>query len=95
MDTMIMGGVDSLVAVWPLALVAIVMASLLGSAYVRAGQGAGAGTTTRSESGPTQTCRSAGHHYLKGATGWSCSHCGDEIRHAARVSQPAREAAPV
>ena len=95
MNTMIMGGVDSLVAAWPLALVAIVMASLLGGAFARAGQEAGTKATTRSDSGATLTCRSSGHRYLKGATGWSCSHCGDAIGHAAPSSHPAREVAPV
>ena len=94
MDTMIMGGVDSLVAAWPLALVAVVMASLLGGAFARAGQEGDAKATRRSQSGATLTCHSSGHRYLKGATGWSCSHCGDAIRQAAPAPQPAREVAP-
>ena len=93
MNTMIMGGVDSIVAAWPLALVAIVMAALLGGAFARAGQEAGTKTATRSDSGATLTCRSSGHRYLKGATGWRCSHCGDTIGHAAPASQAAREVA--
>lgn len=77
----------SLLAAWPLVLLALVVAALVGPAFVRAGRPsrsrAGLGSA---ESGASRTCRTAGHHYLKDATGWCCSHCGDEIRQPGRES---------
>ncbi|GAA2740351.1 hypothetical protein GCM10009868_02210 [Terrabacter aerolatus] len=71
----------SLLAAWPLVLLALTLAAIVGPAFVRAGRPrrrrAGLGATG-SDTG--RTCRTAGHHYLKDATGWCCSHCGDEIR---------------
>lgn len=75
----------SLVAAWPLVILALVIGSLVGTAFVRAGRPAT--TVTRADAGLSRTCRSAGHHYLKDATGWCCSHCGDEIRHPASAGQ--------
>ena len=96
MNSVILDGASSLLAAWPLAIVALVIAWLVGAAFVRAGRPAGgAQTSARGETGPSRTCRSAGHHYLKGAAGWHCSHCGDMIGHAAHAPQPQREVAAV
>ncbi|GAA1978338.1 hypothetical protein GCM10009817_18500 [Terrabacter lapilli] len=96
MNPVILDGASSLLAAWPLAIVALVIAWLVGAAFVRAGRPArGAQTSARGESSPSRTCRSAGHHYLKGAAGWHCSHCGDEIGHEARAPQGVREVAGV
>lgn len=82
MNLAVVDGVSSLVAAWPLAIVAIVIASLLGRAFVRAGRTdrtASVGGT----SGTGITCRPTGHHYVRDAGGWCCSHCGDAIRSGA------------
>ena len=96
MNTVILDGASSLIAAWPLAIVALVIAWLVGAAFVQAGRPAGAAQSSGwGEAGPSRTCRTAGHHYLKGSAGWSCSHCGDEIRHDAPALQAAREVAAV
>ena len=92
MNSVIHGGAASLMAAWPLVLLALMIGWLVGTAFVRAGRPSPA--VTRTESGPNLTCRSAGHHYLKDATRWSCSYCGDEIRHDAH-SHSSREAVVV
>lgn len=70
----------SLMAAWPLVLLALVIGSLVGTAFVRAGRPASTGIVQAS-SDPSRACRSAGHHYLKDASGWCCSRCGDEVLH--------------
>ena len=96
MNLAVVDGVSSLVAAWPLVLVALVIVSLVGTAFVQAARPAGGEQAAGwGERGPSRTCRSAGHHYLKGSAGWRCSHCGDEIRHQAAVPQRAREVAGV
>ncbi|MEW1952100.1 hypothetical protein [Terrabacter sp. NPDC080008] len=96
MNLAIVDGVSSLAAAWPLALVALVIASLVGTAFVQAGRaGDTKQVTAWGDTGPSLTCRASGHHYLKGAAGWHCSHCGDTIRHESRAPQRAREVAGV
>lgn len=95
MNSVIHDGAASLMANWPLVLLALMIGWLVGTAFVRAGRTSP--TVTRTESGPDLTCRSAGHHYIKDATRWSCSYCGDEIRHAGHAahSHSSREAVVV
>jgi hypothetical protein len=95
MNSVIHGGAASLLAAWPLVLLALMIGWLVGTAFVRAGRSSSA--VTRTESGQNLTCRAVGHHYLKGATGWCCSHCGDEIPHAGHAahSHRSREAVVV
>lgn len=84
MNSLILDGADSLVAAWPLAIVAIAIASLLGRAFVQAGRTDRAKPATGSlETGTGLTCRPTGHHYVRDAGGWCCSHCGDAIRNGA------------
>lgn len=80
MNPLTVGEATSLVAAWPLLLVGLVVASLVGSAFVRGGHRDEPADGWRS-SAHTRTCRTTGHRYVKDAAGWCCSHCGDEIRH--------------
>jgi hypothetical protein len=96
MNSVILDGASSLLAAWPLAIVALVIAWLVGMAFVQAGRASGdAQTSARGAAGPSRTCRSAGHHYLKAGAGWRCSHCGDEIRHEAPALHRVHEVAGV
>jgi hypothetical protein len=94
MNSVILDGAASLVAAWPLALLTILVGSLFGTAFVRAGRPTDrAGQPTWGDAGPGRACRSAGHSYLKRETGWCCSQCGDEIGEQIYVPQVARAAA--
>jgi hypothetical protein len=93
MNLVILDAVTSFVAAWPLMLVGIVIAALVGNAFVRGGRRSDALHDWRGDA-QTRTCRSTGHRYVKDATGWCCSHCGDEIRHNT-PSQRVRETAGV
>lgn len=95
MNSMILDGTDSLIAAWPLAVVAIVIAWLVGTAFVRAGRPTETTTKAWGDSVPSLTCRSSGHRYLKGATGWQCSHCGEQIRREGHAPQRSRQAVGV
>lgn len=96
MNTVILDGAASLVAAWPLVLLTILVGSLFGSAFVRAGRPSGRGRDHGwGDTGPGRACRSAGHSYLKRETGWACSQCGDEIGDQTYVPQVARAAAGV
>ena len=94
MNPVILGEATSLVAAWPLVLVGLVFVSLVGTAYVRGGH---RDETPQGRRGAdqTRTCRSMGHRYVKDATGWCCSHCGDEIRDDRPAGRSVREAAGV
>jgi hypothetical protein len=85
MNSVTLDDAASLLAAWPLVLLALVIGSLVGTAFVRAGRPSAVAGWTEAESG--RACRSAGHHYLKDAAGWCCSHCGDEIVHPGHAGQ--------
>jgi hypothetical protein len=95
MYSVIHDGAASALATWPLVLLALMIGWLVGTAFIRAGRTSP--SVTRTQSGPNLTCQSAGHHYLKDTTRWSCSHCGDEIRHVGHDahSHSSREAVGV
>ncbi|WP_323095438.1 hypothetical protein [Intrasporangium sp. YIM S08009] len=93
MNPVILDEATSLVAAWPLVLVGLVIAALVGNAFVRGGRRTDGLHDWRGEP-QTRTCRSMGHRYVKDATGWCCSHCGDEIRHDTPTGR-VREAAGV
>ena len=78
MNSLILDGADSLVAAWPLAIVAIAIASLLGRAFVQAGR-TDREPKASTATGTGLTCRPTGHHYVRDAGVWCCSHCGDAI----------------
>ena len=82
----------SLVAAWPLVLVGLVIAALVGNAFVHGGRRTESTHGWRGQE-QTRTCRSMGHRYVKDATGWCCSHCGDEIRHDTPTGRAVRETA--
>ncbi|CAN7590824.1 hypothetical protein LJR027_004155 [Terrabacter sp. LjRoot27] len=94
MNSVIVDGAAALLAAWPLVLLTILVGSLFGTAFVRAGRP----TVVEPRwdaAGPGRACRSAGHSYLKRETGWCCSQCGDEIGEQIYVPQVARAAAGV
>lgn len=86
MNSVTLDDAASLLAAWPLVLLALVIGSLVGTAFVRAGRPTAVAGPGRAAAEAGRSCRSAGHHYLKDAAGWCCSHCGDEIRHPAHES---------
>jgi ribosomal protein L37AE/L43A len=87
-------GAASLAAAWPLGLLTVLVGSLFGSAFVRAGRRTG--TDVRWDAaGPGRACRTNGHSYLKRETGWCCSQCGDEIGDQTYVPQVTRAGAGV
>jgi hypothetical protein len=94
MNPVILDEATSIVAAWPLMLVGLVIASLVGRAFVRGGRPADTSQDWRT-SAHTRTCRSTGHRYVKDATGWCCTHCGDEIRHDTPAGRSVRQAAGV
>jgi len=96
MNSVIFDGAASLVAAWPLVLLTILVGSLFGTAFVRAGRPSGRPVSpTWGDAGPGRACRSAGHSYLKRETGWRCSQCGDEIGDQIYVPHVAGAAAGV
>lgn len=94
MNPVILDEATSLLAAWPIMLVALVIAALVGNAFVRGGHRNDGPQHWRGEA-QTRTCRSMGHRYVKDATGWCCSHCGDEIRHDTPAGRTVREVAGV
>ena len=83
MNAMIASEATSLATLWPLAVLAVLLGSLSGIAFHRADQPSGrAAAPGQAVTGPTLSCGSVGHQYLKLETAWHCPRCGDEIRHA-------------
>lgn len=89
MNTVIVDGVAALTEAWPLVLLGLLVATLAGMAFSRAGRPAAPEVEpVLSEAGAGRTCRSLGHAYLRRDAGWCCSRCGDEVRHAAHQRTP-------